>query len=107
MNKELRQKSAYVARSIVEVLRSVLKSLGWRLAAGLLSAIGAIIFFGWLASGSSDPSPMIGQGVANTIGGIADLSEAGARYFVVINLPDLGKTPTATGRRRVVPIARR
>ena len=50
MNKELRQKSASVARSIVEVLRSVLKSLGWRLAAGLLSAIGAIIFFGWLAS---------------------------------------------------------
>ncbi len=69
--------------------------------------VGANDFFGWLASGSSDPSPMIGQGVANTIGGIADLSEAGARYFVVINLPDLGKTPTATGRRRVVPIARR
>lgn len=36
--------------SIVEVLQCVLKSLGWRLAAGLLSAIGAVVFFGWLAS---------------------------------------------------------
>jgi phospholipase/lecithinase/hemolysin len=35
--------------------------------------------------------------VANTVGGIAELSAAGARHFVVINLPDLGKTPTATG----------
>ena len=59
--------------------------------------IGANDFFGWLASGSSDPSAMIGEGVANTVEGIADLSAAGARYFVVINLPDLGKTPTATG----------
>lgn len=59
--------------------------------------VGANDFFAWLGSGSSDPTPMIGQGVANTIGGIADLSAAGARYFVVINLPDLGKTPTALG----------
>jgi len=50
MNKELRQKSASLAKSIVEILRSVLKSLGWRLAAGLLSAVGAMVFFGWLAS---------------------------------------------------------
>lgn len=57
--------------------------------------VGANDFFGWLGSGT-DPNVMIGQGVANTIGGIADLSAAGARYFVVINLPDLGKTPTAT-----------
>ena len=58
--------------------------------------IGANDFFGWLGSGT-DPNVMVGQGVANTIAGIADLSAAGARYFVVINLPDLGKTPTALG----------
>jgi phospholipase/lecithinase/hemolysin len=58
--------------------------------------VGANDFFGWLGSGS-DPNVMVGNGVANTIAGIADLSAAGARYIVVINLPDLGKTPTALG----------
>jgi phospholipase/lecithinase/hemolysin len=59
--------------------------------------VGANDFFAWLASGSNNPNPTITQGVANTVGGIAELSAAGARHFVVINLPDLGKTPTATG----------
>jgi phospholipase/lecithinase/hemolysin len=58
--------------------------------------VGANDFFGWLGSGT-DPNVMIQQGVANTIAGIADLAAGGARYFVVINLPDLGKTPTALG----------
>ena len=39
-----------LAKSSGEVLRGVLKSLGGQLAAGLISAIAAAIFFGWLAS---------------------------------------------------------
>ncbi|MGB1129069.1 MAG: SGNH/GDSL hydrolase family protein [Haloferula sp.] len=58
---------------------------------------GANDFFAWVASGDPDPTPMITTGVTNTVEAIADLSEAGARYFVVFNLPDLGKTPTALG----------
>lgn len=59
--------------------------------------IGANDFFGWLASGSPDPTAMMQDGVDNTLEGIADLTAAGARYVVVINLPDLGKTPTVLG----------
>ena len=55
--------------------------------------IGANDFFAWLSSGNPDPNPMIEGGVTNTIEGIADLSDAGARYVVVLNVPDLGKTP--------------
>lgn len=50
MNKELQPKNTTAAKSITGILRNVLKSLGWQLAAGLLSAIAATIFFGWLAS---------------------------------------------------------
>jgi thermolabile hemolysin len=57
--------------------------------------IGANDFFAWLASGNSDPTGMIQDGVANTIEGINDLADAGAAHFVVINLPDLGVTPAA------------
>lgn len=59
--------------------------------------IGSNDFFAWLKSGSSDPTALIQDGVANTIQGIADLTHAGARYVVVFNIPDLGKTPTALG----------
>ena len=59
--------------------------------------VGANDFFAWLLSGSQDPTAMIQGGVSNTVGGIAELADAGARYFVVFNLPDLGKTPTAVG----------
>lgn len=56
--------------------------------------VGANDFFAWLGSGDPDPNPMITTGVSNTIQGITDLSDAGARYVVVLNMPDLGKTPT-------------
>jgi len=56
---------------------------------------GANDFFAWVASGNPDPNPMIEAGVTNTVSAIADLSDAGAHNFVVFNLPDLGKTPTA------------
>lgn len=58
---------------------------------------GANDFFAWVGSGNPDPNPMIEAGVTNTVRGIADLSDAGARYVMVFNLPDLGKTPTALG----------
>lgn len=57
--------------------------------------VGANDFFAWLGSGAQDPASMIGNGVNNTATGIAQLADAGARYFVVFNLPDLGKTPAA------------
>lgn len=59
--------------------------------------IGANDIFVWLQSGDPNPWPTINQGVANTIAGISDLADAGAQNFVVINLPDLGRTPTASG----------
>jgi membrane-associated phospholipid phosphatase len=37
-------------KSIFGILRNFLRSLGWRLATGLLAAVGAAFFFGWLAS---------------------------------------------------------
>ena len=58
--------------------------------------VGANDFFAWLASGSQNPTSMIEDGVTNTASGIVELADAGARYFVVFNLPDLGKTPAAT-----------
>ena len=58
--------------------------------------IGANDFFAWLGSGGQNPGAMIAGGVNNTVEGIAELAAAGARYFVVFNLPDLGKTPAAT-----------
>lgn len=59
--------------------------------------VGANDFFAWLGSGNPDPTTMMTDGVASTIEGIADLSAGGARYFIIFNLPDLGKTPTALG----------
>lgn len=59
--------------------------------------VGANDFFAWLGSGNPDPNPMISTGVSNTIQGITDLSDAGARYVVVLNMPDLGKTPIGLG----------
>jgi phospholipase/lecithinase/hemolysin len=39
----------------------------------------------------------IGTSVASLLGQLQDLQEAGARNFVVLNLPDLGKTPRLNG----------
>lgn len=50
MNKESQQKITVLAKSLVENFQTVVKKLGWRLAAGLLSAMASAIFFGWLAS---------------------------------------------------------
>jgi len=59
--------------------------------------IGANDFFAWLLSGNPNPTGMMVAGTQNTVQGIVDLSNAGAHYIVVFNLPDLGKTPTVLG----------
>ena len=38
------------AKHLIEIFVNILKNLGWKLVAGLCLAIGAIFFFGWLAS---------------------------------------------------------
>jgi outer membrane lipase/esterase len=65
--------------------------------------IGANDFFVALQTGAS-PEQLIGNGVANTAGAIQQLWLAGARHFVVPNVPDLGLTPFAlqTGLAPVV-----
>jgi len=57
--------------------------------------VGANDFFAWLESGETDPTPLITNGVGNTVAGIERLVEKGARRFLVVNVPDLGKTPAA------------
>lgn len=41
----------------------------------------------------TDPKVIIGEGVANTATAIQSLHHAGARYTMLLNLPDLAKTP--------------
>lgn len=52
-------------------------------------AIGANDFLGEI----TDPAATIGQAIVNIQTGITDLIGAGATNFLVMNLPDLGKTP--------------
>ncbi len=46
-------------------------------------------------AGGQTPAQLIGNGVSNTVQAIQRLSQAGARYIIVVNLPDLGLTPRA------------
>ena len=55
---------------------------------------GANDFFVALATGTS-PATLIGTGVGNTISAIQQLRRAGARFILVMNVPDLGVTPMA------------
>ena len=55
---------------------------------------GANDFFVALATGTS-PATLIGSGVGNTISAIQQLRGAGARFILVMNVPDLGVTPMA------------
>ena len=55
---------------------------------------GANDFFVALASGTS-PATLIGNGVNNTVAAIQQLWGAGARFILVMNVPDLGVTPMA------------
>ena len=57
---------------------------------------GANDFFVALATGTS-PATLIGTGVVNTISAIQQLRGAGARFILVMNVPDLGVTPMAQG----------
>ncbi len=57
--------------------------------------IGSNDFFTWLESGNPDPTSTIQNGVTNTLVAIADLAESGAKHFLIGNLPDLGRTPSA------------
>jgi phospholipase/lecithinase/hemolysin len=55
--------------------------------------IGANDVFDWLRKQNQTPENLIATGVGNTVQGIIDLSNAGAKHFIVGNLPDLGITP--------------
>ena len=44
-------------------------------------------------AGASDPAPLIGAYAANIAGVVGDLQAAGARHFLIANVPDLGKAP--------------
>ena len=55
---------------------------------------GANDFFVALASGTS-PATLIGNGVNNTVAAIQQLWGSGARFILVMNVPDLGVTPMA------------
>ncbi|MEN8680335.1 MAG: SGNH/GDSL hydrolase family protein [Akkermansiaceae bacterium] len=57
--------------------------------------IGANDVFDWLGKQNQTPDELITTGVANTVQGIISLSNAGAKHFIVGNLPDLGITPDA------------
>ncbi|BCX46832.1 lipase/esterase [Haloferula helveola] len=57
--------------------------------------VGANDFFIWLGSGDPNALGMVSNGVSNTVNGIEELAAAGARNFLVVNVPDLGKTPSA------------
>jgi len=57
---------------------------------------GANDFFVALATGQP-PAELIGTGVGNTVQAIVQLWQAGARYIMVANVPDLGLTPYAVG----------
>jgi phospholipase/lecithinase/hemolysin len=55
---------------------------------------GANDFFIALATGTS-PATLIGNGVNNTVTAIQQLWASGARFILVMNVPDLGVTPMA------------
>lgn len=55
--------------------------------------IGANDFFDWLEKQDQTPNELIATGVNNTVQGIIALSNAGAKHFIVGNLPNLGITP--------------
>lgn len=55
--------------------------------------IGANDFFDWLVMQNQTPEQLVANGVANTVRGIMALANAGARHFIVGNVPDLGITP--------------
>jgi len=55
---------------------------------------GANDFFVALAAGTS-PATLIGNGVNNTVTAIQQLRGSGARFILVMNVPDLGVTPMA------------
>ena len=55
---------------------------------------GANDFFVALATGAS-PATLIGNGVNNTVAAIQQLWGSGARFILVMNVPDLGVTPMA------------
>ncbi len=57
---------------------------------------GANDFFVALAAGTS-PATLIANGVNNTVTAILQLRGAGARFILVMNVPDLGVTPMAQG----------
>jgi phospholipase/lecithinase/hemolysin len=57
---------------------------------------GANDFFVALATGTT-PATLIGTGVGNTISAIQQLRGSGARFILVMNVPDLGVTPMAQG----------
>jgi len=64
---------------------------------------GANDFFLALATGQS-PQALIGNGVGNTVQAIQRLWKAGARHILVVNVPDLGRTPYALGRNVGAPV---
>ncbi len=64
---------------------------------------GANDFFIALAVGTS-PATLIGNGVSNTVVAIQRLRQAGARFILVMNVPDLGVTPMAHGLGEGAPL---
>lgn len=65
--------------------------------------IGANDVFDWLVKQNQTPGQLVATGVGNTVQGIIDLANAGARHFIVGNLPDLGITPDGQALDLLVP----
>ena len=57
------------------------------------------------AESSTAAQAAIGTAAVDFLGQIAKLRAAGARYIVVMNLPDIGKTPQGTGSGSISPAA--
>lgn len=55
--------------------------------------VGPNDFLDLLVNGGRTPESMVATGVGNTVQGIVALANAGARHFVVGNMPDLGLAP--------------
>jgi phospholipase/lecithinase/hemolysin len=64
---------------------------------------GANDFFLALATGTG-PATLIGTGVNNTVAAIQQLWKSGARFILVMNVPDLGVTPMARGLGEGAPL---
>jgi thermolabile hemolysin len=68
----------------------------------LLVGIGANDFFSFLVDGETFPIP---TGIQNTVAGIESLLIAGTRHLLVLNVPDLGKTPAFASHPQAAQIS--